>query len=59
VVSFTPLPLYYEKYITIYNISGVSLTAVAMMSSVFWNIVRLKSADVSEEHIASMFNVEE
>jgi hypothetical protein len=49
----------YEKHMTIYNIAGFFLTAVAMMSSVFCDIVRLKSADVSEEHIAYIFNVEE
>jgi hypothetical protein len=36
------------------------LTAVVMKSSVFWDItplVCLKSTDVSEEHVTSIFNL--
>jgi hypothetical protein len=38
------------------------LTAVVTKSNIFWDIsriVRCKSTDVSEEHIASIFRVEE
>jgi hypothetical protein len=32
---------------------------MAMKSSIFWEIIRLKSTDFSEENITSIFSVEE
>jgi hypothetical protein len=44
------------------NVGFQVLTAVVMKSTIFWDITQcspLKSTDVSEEHIASIFSVKE
>jgi hypothetical protein len=45
-----------------YHVGFEVLTVVVMKSTIFWDIMPcspLKSTDVSEEHIASIFRVEE
>jgi hypothetical protein len=52
----------YCTYLLKANVGFEVLTAVVMRSSVFWDITprsRWKSTDVSEEHVAFIFRVEE
>jgi hypothetical protein len=49
-------------WLTLLCLGFEALTAVVMKSSIFWDITPctlLKSIDISEEHVAFIFRVEE